>query len=112
MCAGRFADPTSSFRAGDRDELTAGIDPNWIGRRTRPCLQGASADAIDRADVIPVRDGMRGLLELPEILQSPASVADGLKTISAPVRPSIRAPSGNGDRNKYRRRCAYACVNM
>ena len=35
-----------------------------------------------------------GLLELPQVADSPRLVADGLNTISAPLRPSARQPSG------------------
>ena len=69
-------------------EIALAVEFADVPRRLR-------ADAVDRSDKITVGDGVGGLFEFPKIFRlRPATVADGLKIISAPFKPKHLAPSG------------------
>src|ERR1035441_7568113 len=55
---------------------------------------GFGAHAVDGADEITVGDGVAGCSSFHRYSLRPATVAEGLKTISAPANPRARAPSG------------------
>src|SRR3954464_6484500 len=52
---------------GDREELSARIDEVALSIKLADVPRSFESDAIDRADEVAVRDGVRRLLELPEV---------------------------------------------
>ena len=73
-----------------RDKLPARIAEVTLSVKLADVPRLFVTDAIDRADEISIRDSVRRLFESPEIFESPATVAEGLKTISAPFAERSR----------------------
>jgi hypothetical protein len=85
------------------DELAARVDEVALAVEV-VVAELLDADPVDRADEVAVGDRVRRLLELPQVLDRPATVADGLKTISAPFSRAPARPRGSGGRSRCRRR--------
>ena len=82
--------------------VAAGLGKNFASRIAEVTLAVKFPDAprllfaypVDGADKIAVGDGMRGCSSSHKYSERPATVAEGLKIISAPFNPRARAPSG------------------
>src|SRR5688572_12629755 len=87
-------DQLVAIAAADRDDLPAGIAEVALAVELADVPGRFVADAIDRADEVPVGNGVRRLLQLPEILGQPGDGRGRVQHDLRAVQPEDARPFG------------------